>query len=619
MTKENLIELSKKINNLSKEDKKLRDLYLRDLTNGTLQGPLTGYASIDKPWLQFLDEKVFTADVPNMSAYDFIANCNKDNPYSTALYYYGKKYTYLDLVEKIAEVENSLRAYGIAEGDIVTLALPNVPENVFIFYALNKIGAIANMVDLRKKGDMLASAVNDVSSKLMFGCDLFLNNINDIIDQTTLEKVVVVSPANSLPIGIKQLYKLSNKTEAVSNPKFVSWEDFINTKAKHDAVRSLVSEDTPACILYTSGTTGKAKGVVLTNKAFNNMAVQYKGIGIDYAQGDRFMNQVPPFLAYNLVLSTHMPLSLGLEVIMLPNYEPDKFAENVMKYKIKHVLAGPADWSNFLENEKVKKKNLSHLVSMGSGSDKLNTAKKREIDKVIASRGGKHRVLEGYGQTEVASAACSNLVNVNVEDSVGVPLSMMTVAIFDDNNIELPYGENGNICITGPTLMQGYFDNEEATHEALVEHDDGRVWLHTGDIGYMDDNGVLYLSGRKKRVIIRHDGIKISPFDIEKVVDELDFVNASCVVAVDDIEHGFGSVPCINVVLKDDCLLSDEEAKQGIVDACFGKLTDKYCINEVNVMDELPRTPVGKVDYRKLTDICNKKVKEKEKVNVKVK
>jgi len=373
MKKEDLIKLKEKIYKLSDEEKTERDKYLRDISVGEVYGPKVGYPEIDKPWLQFYDEKLFEVNVPNMSAYDFMSTSNKDNMDNVALYYFGKKYTYKDLIDNIAKTEVALRANNIKKGDIVTIAIPNVPENVFVFYALNKIGAIANMVDLRMKDDLLVNAINGVNSKLMFGCDLFLENVNNIIDKTNLEKVVVVSPSDSLPPLVKQLYKLSDKTKKVINSKFQMWKDFSKEKPKYEVIRETVDGNTDACILYTSGTSGLPKGVVHTNNTFNNMAVQYNNLGIKQRVGERFMNQVPPFLAYNLIVSTHMPLSLGLDIIMLPNYEPDKFAEHVMKYKINHVLAGPADWTNFLENEKALKHDFSHLVSMGSGSDKLNT------------------------------------------------------------------------------------------------------------------------------------------------------------------------------------------------------------------------------------------------------
>ncbi len=612
MNKEDLIKLKEKIYELSDEEKTKRDKYLRDISVGILYGPQVGYPEIDKPWLQFYDEKLFEVTVPNMSAYDFMAKSNKDNMENVALYYFGKKYTYKDLIDNIAKTEDALRANGVEKGDVVTIAIPNVPENVFIFYALNKIGAIANMVDLRLKEDLLVNAITGVNSKLMFGCDLFLENINSIIDKTNLEKVVVVSPADSLPPLVKQLYKLSDKTKKIENPKFQMWKDFSLEKPKYEVIREVVDGNTDACILYTSGTSGLPKGVIHTNNTFNNMATQIKYLNVDYVKGERFMNQVPPFLAYNLILSTHMPLSLGLDIIMLPNYEPDKFAEHVMKYKINHVLAGPADWTNFLENDNVNRKNLSHLKLMASGSDKINSKTKDDINAKISSRGGEHRVLEGYGQTEVGSAAVTNLPNLDVRDSVGVPYPKMSVAIFDDDNNELPYGSIGNICITGPTMMSGYHNNEEETKETMQKHADGTVWVHTGDIGYMDERGVLFLKGRKKRLIIRHDGIKISPSDIEKVLDGLDCVCASCVVGVDDLKHGSGHVPYVNVVKSPDTNLTDNQIIEAIKEECSKKLTEKYCIDKIEILDEFPLTPVGKVDYRKLEKICNEKIREEQ-------
>ena len=617
MKREDLIEYKNKLSKLSIQEQKLRNLYLKKITDSKIYGPMLGYASIDKPWLQFYDEKIFDAVVPNMSAYEFMIESNISNLENVALYYFGKKYNYEQLNKMILQVESSFRSLDVQKGDVVTVAIPNIPENVFIFYALNKIGAIVNMVDLRMKGNMLKDAINEVNSKLMVGCDLFSENINEIINDTKLNKVIITSPSDSMPLILKQLYNLSTKKCKFDNPKFEKWSEFI-TRKSNNKVDDTIDENDEACILYTSGTTAKAKGVVLTNKALNNMAVQYKYIGIDYSPEEKFMNQVPPFLAYNIVLSTHMPLCLGMDIVMLPDYEPDKFAENVMKYKINHVLAGPADWNNFLENEKVKKANLSHLRTMGSGSDKINNEKKQEINNTIKNQGGQYKILEGYGMTEVGSAACSSLPNIDVENSVGVPLPKMSIAIFDsDTEDELPYGEKGEICITGPTMMKEYFENKAATDKTIKIHRDGTAWIHTGDIGYMDNRGILYLSGRIKRVIVRHDGIKISPYDIEQVVDSLDFVESCCVVGVNDIDHGMGAVPYINVVLKDKSDLNQSVIKKIIMDKCSMELTKKYCIKDINILDELPLTPVGKVDYRKLTDICNELVKSTDYVKIK--
>ncbi len=611
MDKSFLISLKNKISSLSDEDKIERDKYLKGISTGEIYGPSTGYSSIDKPWLKYYDDEIFSSFVPNMSAYDFLMYENSENMGNNALYYFGKKYSYTDLKEKIAEVEKSFRSLGVKKGDIVSVAIPNGPENVFVFYALNKIGATVNMIDPRIKDEMLTSLLNDTDSKIMVGCDLFAENIANVVDNTCLDKVIMTSPSISLPPIVKQLYSLNSKVKKVEHEKFEDWNKFISRRYDEDeTLEQKTDEDTPACILYTSGTTGKPKGVVLTNKVFNNMAVQYQNIGMYYNENDKFMNQVPPFLAYNTILSTHMPLCMGFNIVMFPNYEPENFAKNVMKYKINHVLAGPADWSNFLENPKVKKGDLSHLYTMGSGSAKLSEPKKEEINKLIHERGGKYKILEGYGMTEVGSAACSALPNINIPNSVGVPLPKMTIGIFEeDSDNELMYGQEGDICITGPTVMKEYFDNEEATNETLIRHSDGTYWIHTNDIGCMDDEGRLYLKGRKSRNITRYDGIKISPYDIENVIEKIDDVNDCCVVAVDDLEHGSGSVPHINVVQSEESLLSEEELKSLVLDKCNEKLSSKYCIGAITVRDELPLTPVGKTDFRKLSDMCNKENK----------
>ena len=612
MKKEDLIELKKKVLELSDAEKKKRDIYLRDIATDKILGPLTGYPEIDKPWLQFYGENVFDAKVPNISAYDFMFESNRDNLDNVALCYFENKFTYRELFNKIAEVENCFRNMGVKNGDIVTIAIPNIPENVFIFYALNKIGAVANFIDLRLKEDFLLDAINEVGSKILVGSDLFLKNIRKVIDQTDLEKVIVTTPSSSLPSIAKQIYNLSHITFKIHDDRFVYWNDFLKYNYPIANKEDKAGGEYSACILHTSGTsTGKSKGVLLSNYALNSMAMQYRYIGIDYKKEDRFMNQVPPFLAYNIILSTHMPLCMGMNIVMLPNYEPEKFAKHVMQYNINHVLAGPADWTNFLDNKKVKEADLSYLSTMGSGSDKINNEIKNKINNLIASRGGKNKILEGYGMTEVGSAACSSLRNVNVENSVGVPLPFMTIGIFDPDTLEeLTYRSEGEICIKGPTMMDGYYNNQEATLNALRKHDDGSIWVHTGDLGRIDEKGVLYFMGRLKRLIIRYDGIKISPSDIENVVDEIPNVKDCCVVGIDDLEHNSGSVSCVNVVPDEENTLSDSELKDLIMKECNQKLTSKYSIKDINIMSEFPLTPVGKVDYRKLEKICNEKNKK---------
>lgn len=339
---------------------------------------------------------------------------------------------------------------GVKKGDVVTIATVNSPENIFLLYAINKIGAISNFIDPRLQDELLVDSINFVNSKFMICNDLFVGNLDKIIDKTTLDNAVVLKLSNSFTIGIKQLYDIKTKKTKYNSNKIITWKDFISRGKTVDLLfekEDTVSSKDTACILHTSGTTGTSKKVKISNYAMNSMVIQYKNIGIKYNQSEKFMNQVPPFLGYNVILSSHMPLCLGLNVVLFPEYNPNKFAENLNKYKINHVLAGSADWENFIDNPKIKKSDYSGLVTMGSGSDKINENILREANAIVHEHGGKYSILEGYGMTEASTAICTNLPNIIEE--LGVPLFLMTIAIFDQDGNELQYGNQGEICVQG--------------------------------------------------------------------------------------------------------------------------------------------------------------------------
>lgn len=619
MKKEDLIILKEKISKLSEEDKILRDMYLRDLANGTLAGPSTGYSSIDKPWLKYYEESLFNTKISPLSIYKELMLANKDNLNKTAIYYFGKKYTYQELFSKIDSIAESFLNLGVKQGDIVTIAIPNIPENVFCFYALSKIGAISNMIDLRSKGDALIKYIKEVDSKIMIASDIFYENIKDVYKETNLDKIVITSPADSLPFGVKSLYKSNNPSPKIEDTNtFISWSKFEKLKYNNQLEIS-IDNKAPVCILHTSGTTGSSKGVLLSHYALNAMVNQYKHIGVKYHKGERFMNQVPPFLAYNIVLSTHMPLSFGLNLVMLPNYEPEKFAKHVMKFKINHVLAGPADWKNFLDDEKVLKSKLNYLITMGCGSDKLNDEVKTNINNLIASRGGKNKILEGYGMTELGSAACSCRPNCNIKNSVGIPLANTSIAIFEDDT-ECLYGQVGEIYITSATAMNGYYNQEDKTKEAMYQSVDGNNWIRTGDLGYIDNEGRLYVIGRKKRVILHYDGIKVSPYEIEDTIKKLPFIKDCRVVGINDTIHKMGSLPCPNIIIEPTCNLTNNEVIEAVLSECRNNLSEKYYFDNVSIIeDEFPLTPVGKIDDIALAKMCNELYnKEEDKIKKRI-
>lgn len=556
---------------------------------------MTGYPSIDKPWEKYYSEDAIHAEIPDISIYEQLCKNNKDNIHGKALSYFSVNYTYKELIEKIDKVAGAFQNIGVKKGDVVNVALPNIPENIFIVYGLNKIGAIANLIDLRAKGEMLIHYLNEANSKIVVLCDLFAENLLSIIDKTSIEKAIVVSPMESLPLFIK----IFKKKRLSLPPMVMQWSRFV--KVKKCSIQSLESKgDDVAVILHTSGTTGISKGVMLTNRNVNAMAIQYKVSGMHYIKGDLFLNQVPPFLAYNIVLATHVPLSLNMHLLLLPTYEPEKFASNISKYKPSHVVAGPADWSSFLNFGRLLK-DYSFLKTLASGSDSMNIEIKQNVNILLAEKGCKFSITEGYGMTEVGSAACTNLPSHDVLGSVGIPLPLMNFCIWDnEKNEELKYGKQGEICISGPTLMKEYYNMQSETQDVIKMHSDGNVWLHTGDLGYVDNDGNIWLVGRLKRIIILFDGQKVSPFQIENVIRQCEYVKECCVVGGHDSLHENGRIPIAYVVLNNSA--DKSAALLSISELCDKELKAIYQPAKIEVIDALPLTPNGKVDYRKLEE-----------------
>ena len=563
---------------------------------------LTGFPSIDKPWMKYYSEEALNATVPDCSMFSYFYSLNKSKPDDIALKYFQAKYTYGEVFSMIEQTAGAFISIGVKKGDIVTIALPNIPENIFCIYALNKIGAVANLIDLRAKGEILANYLTEVKSKNAVVCTLFLANALEIINQTAVKKLIVVSPVESLASPVRALYELKNKAK-MKDWHIISWRKFLSNSVSIPTVQ--MSGNDTACIFHTSGTTGLPKGVMLPNKCFNAIPLNYRYCGIDFKENDIFLNQVPPFLAYNSVVSTNMPLCFHMCIILLPTYEPTKFAYHITKLKPNHVAAGPADWESFLHYKLAK--DYSFLKCLGSGSDSINVKTKCKINDLLSEKGCKYKIMEGYGMTEVGSAAVTNTPRFDILGSMGLPLPLTSVGIFDSmTNYELQYGERGEICICGETVMNGYYNMPEATAEVLRLHEDGKLWMHTGDLGYITEDGCLYLEGRIKRIIIRFDGFKVSPFDIEKTILKNDKVRECCCVGKVDSEHNHGQIPVVYVVREKGADVTDKELIEELFLLCKSTLSERYIPKVIILIENMPLTSNGKVDYRALEALAEK-------------
>ena len=557
---------------------------------------MTGYPSIDKPWLKYYSEDAINAPLPKGTAYEYLLEKNKDALSDTALIYFKRKISYGKLFEYIDKAAVAFSTLGVKKGDIVALALPNIPENIYCMYGLNKLGAIADMIDLRSRGDTFLHYLKESEATVAVICTLFAENTFEILSQTNIKQLVVVSPFDSLYAPMRTLIKI--KADKIDMPDCaMDWKAFM--RLSDNGADTVGAADDVACIFHTSGTTGTPKGVMLSNNAFNAMALNIKGSGLRCVAGEVMMNQVPPFLAYNALCTTHLSLVEHFKMILLPDYRPDRFAINTLKLKPNYIVAGPADWSNFLTEPALKGKSvdLSFLLSLISGSDSMSQKGKDAVNALIQKNGCTVKIQEGYGMTEIGAGACANVPQRNIDGSVGIPLPFNNFCIYDnENDKELPYGVSGEICMSGPTVMKGYYKMPEETANVLRKHKDGTLWLHSGDLGYINEDGNIYLEGRLKRIIIRHDGIKVSPFSLEKTIMKHKNVSECCVVGKFDEEHQMGQVPAAFIVLKENDYKTVAEVKQ----LCEKEQSADYLPHSYEVLESLPLTPNGKVDYRAL-------------------
>ncbi len=608
MTKEDLLKLKEFIANLPEEDKKERDIYLKRLASGEYQGPPVGYPSIDKPWMKYYTDDNIRSDIPYKTAYDYIFDKNIDNMNRNAFDFFGRKITYKEFFDNIQKTEKALLNYGIKKGDIVSIIMPSFPETFYLFYALSRIGAVSNMIDPRANVEGIKGYIEETNSKLVFIIDIAEPKVNAFKNDLNLD-VVTISPAESLPPLLKMGYKLKNKNKKSAN---MEWHDFMKKYYTNDEIQNdyTYEKDTPVVIVHTGGTTGVSKGVILTNENINSASYQCEIAGYDFQSKHNWLNIMPPFIAYGVGNGLHLPLACGMEVILIPSFDPDKFDKLLIKYKPNHMVGVPSHYGHLMESPKLKKKDLSFIIAPTVGGDKMDEELEKKVNAYLKERNCDYMIVKGYGLTEVnaAVAACTSNES-NAIGSVGIPFPKTNISIFEPGTEnELPYGEMGEIYISGPNTMLGYYQNEEETNNVVRIHSDGTKWVHSGDIGRINENGNLYIIDRIKRMIIRPDGFKVFPAIIEDVINKDENVAQSKVVAVRDYNYSQGKLPFAHIILKNNNVDIEQE-KRRIYRLCEEQLPEYCQLFGIEFDESFPLTSIGKVDYRKLEEIDDQKVK----------
>lgn len=565
----------------------------------TTQNPV--YASQAKPWLKYYDQKFIDQTLPALSAFEYVCQRSKNHLNDTALEYYGRKFTYADLIVNVKKTAAALRGAGVKKGDIITVVSIMTPEIIALFYAADMMGATLNLVDPRYSVEGIREYIEEVDSHLLVCLNVVYERCRQAAKRTNVEKVIVLSPADSLPPVMAVGYKLTTPDKNKYAPNVIRWKQFIKGGEGQSTAAEPYDPDHACVVVHTGGTTGSPKGVMLTDDCFNGIALQFQAYPKLFHRGQKLMNIMPPFIAYGFACGIHLPLVLGFTVIIIPNLDPAKLGSLVLKHKPEHMFGVPTHYQQLASDPKLRDKDLSFIINYAAGGDSLSRGAEQTVNDFLAAHGARYPIAKGYGMTEVSSAATVAAGLDNKPGSVGIPMVNTVVAAFEPGtDQELPIGQRGELCISGPCLMKGYYNKPEETAILLRRHPDGRVWAHTGDMGYLDEDGFVFLDSRIKRMIIRHDGFKVFPSMIENVVSRHPAVHQCSVVGCADKDHTQGRLPFVYIVLKSDTTAKKKQVIRELERMCAEELPEYVQPVAYKFISSMPMTPVGKVDYRQL-------------------
>jgi len=553
----------------------------------------------DAKWYKYYGDIPRTLDYPDISMYDMLKKTEGNFPSYIAYDFMGKAVSYNKFIKEIDFAAEALMEHGVRKGDAVTICLPNVPQAMIMFYAINKIGAIASMVHPLSAENEILFYLNESKSKLAVTLSQFYNKFEGLKGKTFVEKVIVTKIEEALPKVKGFIYKFVGKEPKVpEDPWVISWGEFLNSSRGFTGkIASSSKGDDAAAILFSGGTTGTSKGILLTNLNFNALAMQTAAASGCLEAGDTMLSVMPVFHGFGLGIGIHTMLAYGGRCVLVPQIKIGEFSSLFKKYRPNYMAGVPTLFEAMMRNEDMKNVDLSCLKGMFSGGDSLSVELKKKVDAFLKERGAKIQVREGYGTTECVTASCLTPPDYYREGSIGIPFpdTYYKIVVPNTNDEALP-GEMGEICVAGPTLMKEYINNPKETAQTLRVHDDGITYLHTGDLGYMDEDGFVYFVQRLKRMIVT-SGYNVYPSQVENVIDAHEAVMYSTVIGVKD-DYRMHRIKAF-IVLKPG-YTPNNEIKESIKAHCEKSIAKYALPREYEFREELPKTLVGKVAYREL-------------------
>ena len=566
--------------------------------------------SASAPWTAFYGNTPVSIDYPRKTMYQLLEATAKKYPANIAYTFRGKQTTYAEFMRRIEAAAKGLTAMGITRGDRVTICMANTPQAVDCFYALNRIGAIPNMIHPLSAAGEIVFYLNASHSKAILTLDQFYEKVAGILPELKQPcEILIAKVADELPFPLNLVYPhTKGGKHPLPKSGYTLWTTMVNAGRNTPLPPDTGKWNDCGAILYSGGTTGTTKGIQLSNLNFNALGLQTiaaSGYTAQEISGMKMLSIMPVFHGFGLGIGIHTALIAGGTCILVPQFSVKVYADILKKQKPNLIPGVPTLFEALLRADNLADTDLSFLKGIFSGGDSLSPELKRKVDAFLKEHNCSEQIREGYGTTECVTASCLTPKDYARSGSIGVPFPDTYYKIVQPGTTEeQPANTEGEICVSGPSVMLGYMDNPEETPQTLRSHGDGRIWLHTGDLGHMDEDGFVYFRQRMNRRIIT-SGYNVYPSQLENIIDGHEKVLLSCVIGVKD-PYRVQKVKAYVVPMPG--IEPSEALKQELLDYCVTRIA-KYAIpREIEFRTELPKTLVGKVAYRVLEEEANAEV-----------
>lgn len=563
---------------------------------------LTGYPSIDKPWLKYYTEDTLGLKPQECTIYRNIYDNNIDHNADLAVCYFGKNISYGELFKHIDLCAMSLKTIGIKEGDCVTLCSAGVPEAIYLVLACSKIGAIANFINPMFTTEQMVDRINDTGAEWIFILDEMYSFIEQALPKTCIKNAVIIPVYHSMPDTIKTIARLKGKAGKILKKdtpyRLVHWRDF--EKLDNQYIGELevpYKKDMPVIMVYSSGSTGASKGILLTNDGINAIIATYFQPCFHFQRSDSFLQMIPVWFSTGIVLSVLMPLRMGVAVIPEPLFSKESFVKDLVRYKPTLTLTATSLWLYAITAKEMQNADLSQMQFPATGGEKILPQDEKRLNDFLKAHGCKRRLYKGYGMCELGSEVTGTTDAAGYSDKLGgtgYPMLHNVVSAFDmDTNQELKYGEHGEIRVISPARMKGYYKNKAATDEFFFTDSESRTWGCTGDIGYIDEDGEVFILGRATDCATLDSGKKVYLFDIEDVILQEDTLSGCKVVAVQENNK---TVLAAHMTLRDGVDVNKEMLVHKIFENCKKQLPADEIPIKYKFRDAFPVHSNGKRD-----------------------